>query len=176
VRHWSGQRCSSPAPVVIGLTAVARLLGGSCRTLVYAPLRSTGWTWARVALHLVGAAFATSLVVFVATTFGPGPGLLAGVVAILIWRWDHNRPMAVRMDAAEVPCRDRETQLEAAFAEGYNRGQREARRCAQAMERSVPPSTLTTPTRSDAAGDGPGGPVTVLDANREATLRGASPG
>jgi hypothetical protein len=42
------------------------------------------------------------------------------------------------MDAVVVPAVDRETQLEAAFAEGFNRGQREARKVRQAMERSVP--------------------------------------
>lgn len=139
VRHWSGQRLLLTGAVVTGLTLWLGSWVVAAAALVYgAHLRSTGWTWARIALHLVGAAFAAGLVVFVATTFGPGPGLLAGVVTILIWRWDHNRPMAVRMDAVVVPAVDRETQLEAAFAEGFNRGQREARKVRQAMERSVP--------------------------------------
>ena len=63
---------------------------------------------------------------------------VGGVVAILIWRWDQQPtdggPDGRRRGAAV----DLETQLEAAFAEGFNRGQREARKVRKAMERSVP--------------------------------------
>ncbi len=127
------------AAVVIGLMWWLGSWVVGAATLVYgAYLRSMGWTWARVALHLVGAAIALSLVVFVATTFGPGPGLLAAVAAILVWRWDSKRPIAVRAAVVEVAAVDLETQLEAAFAEGFNRGQREAKKVRKAMERSVP--------------------------------------
>ena len=127
------------AAVVIGLMWWLGSWVVGAATLVYgAYLRSMGWTWARVALHLGGAAIVLSLVVFVATTFGPGPGLLATVAAILVWRWDSKRPMAVRAAVVEVAAVDLETQLEAAFAEGFNRGQREAKKVRKAMERSVP--------------------------------------
>jgi hypothetical protein len=103
-------------------------------TLIYgAHLRSSGWTWARVALHLVGTSIAVSLTVFIMMSFGAGPGLLTAVVAILAWRWDRNRPMAGQVEAVSL-----ETQLDAAFAEGFNRGQREARRVRKSLERSVP--------------------------------------
>jgi hypothetical protein len=72
-------------------------------------------------------------VVVVAATFGPGPGLLAAVVSVLAWRWDRARPSA-RLSAT-VPW---ETQIEAAYAEGFNRGQRERRRVQRTSGRSVP--------------------------------------
>jgi hypothetical protein len=125
--------------VVIGLAAWLGPWVLAAATLVYgAHLRAAGWTWARVGLHLVGTAAAVVLVVIVATTFGPGPGLLAVVLVLLIWRWDRNRPMAARAAAAEVPAVDLGAQLDAAFAEGFNQGQREARKVRKAMERSVP--------------------------------------
>ena len=62
-----------------------------------------------------------------------GLGLLAAVVATLAWRWDRNRPMAGQVEAVSL-----EAQLDAAFAEGFNRGQREARQVRKSRERSVP--------------------------------------
>jgi hypothetical protein len=82
---------------------------------------------------LAGTAIALSLVVFTTMFFGAGPGLLAAVVAILAWRWDRNRQVAGQVEAVSL-----ETQLDAAFAEGFNRGQREARQVRKSRERSVP--------------------------------------
>lgn len=82
---------------------------------------------------MAGTAIALSLVVYITMSFGAGPGLLAAVVAILVWRWDRNRPVAGQVDAVSL-----ETQLDAAFAEGFNRGQREARQVRKNRERSVP--------------------------------------
>ena len=103
-------------------------------TLVYGThLCSRGWSWRRAVAHLVGMALLAGAVVVVAATFGPGPGLLAAVVSVLAWRWDRARPSA-RLSAT-VPW---ETQLEAAYAEGFNRGQREHRRVQRTSGRSVP--------------------------------------
>jgi hypothetical protein len=119
---------------VVGLTLWIGPWAVGAATLIYcAHLRSSGWTWARVALHLVGTAIAVSLTVFITMSFGAGPGLLTAVVAILAWRWDRNRPMAGQVEAVSL-----ETQLDAAFAEGFNRGQREARQVRKNLERSVP--------------------------------------
>lgn len=154
-RRLNGRHRLLAVAGVIALTLWLGAWAGGAVTLVYgAHLLSTGWTWRRVALHLVGTAIAVSLVVFIAQTFGAGPGLMAAVVAALAWRWDrrrpvtknavanvvdadHTRPVATQT-ATKVVDVDLETQLEAAFAEGFNRGQREAHKVRRAMERSVP--------------------------------------
>ena len=103
-------------------------------TLVYGTgLRSRGWSWGRLVAHLVAMALLAGGVVVVAATYGAGPGLLALAVSVLAWRWDRARP-AARLGAS-VP---RETQLEAAYAEGFNQGQREYRRVQRTSLRSVP--------------------------------------
>ncbi len=119
---------------VVGLTLwIGPWVVGAATLMYGAHLRSSGWTWARVAPHLAGTAMAVTLTVFITMSFGAGPGLLAAVVAILAWRWDRNRPVAGQVEAVSL-----ETQFEAAFAEGFNRGQREARQVRKSRERSVP--------------------------------------
>jgi hypothetical protein len=133
-RRWSGRGRLAVMLGVVGLTLWLGPWVVGAATLIYgAHLRSSGWTWARVALHLAGTAIGLSLVVFITMSFGAGPGLLAAVVAIVAWRWDHNRPMVGQVEAVSL-----ETQLDAAFAEGFNRGQREARQVRKSRERSVP--------------------------------------
>jgi hypothetical protein len=132
-RRWSGR---GRLAVIVGVVGLTLWLGpwvvGAAMLIYGAHLRSSGWTWARVALHLAGTAIALSVVVFITMSFGAGPGLLAAVVAILAWHWDRNRQVAGQVEAVSL-----ETQLDAAFAEGFNRGQREARQVRKSRERSV---------------------------------------